>query len=300
MNDFPKLIVICGPTASGKSELAIKLAQKFNGEIISADARQIYQKMDIGTAKVMLDEQGYYQQIKHHLINILEPIKLFSVSEYKKLALIKINQILESGKTPFLVGGTGLYIKSITDNLEIPAVKPNEALRKKLEQKTTEDLFKMIEYIDPETAEFIDRKNKRRLIRALEVFLISGRKFSSLRNQGPPLFNSLLIAIDIKKEKLIKNISQRVELMIKQGLESEVRYLVDKYGWNLVLTQTIGYQEWKDYFENKITYDEVIKQITKNSLSYAKRQLTYFKAMKDIKWIKKEQEAYQLIKDFLK
>lgn len=300
MKNLPKIIVVCGPTASGKSEMAVNLAGKFNGEIISADSRQIYRKMDIGTGKVALDQNGFYKNIKHHLINILEPVSLFNVSEYKKAAIEKINDIIKRGKVPFLVGGTGLYIKAVIDNLDIPKIKPNESLRKKLEQKSEKELFEMIENIDSETAEFIDKKNKRRLMRALEVFLVSGRKFSSLRNQGSPLFDVLRIGIEISKENLLKKIEKRVALMIEQGLESEARQLVDKFGWTPVLSQTISYQEWQKYFNCKSPREEIIKEIIKNSRDYAKRQLTWFKADGSIKWISSENEAKNLVSDFLK
>lgn len=296
---LPKIIVICGPTASGKSELAVNLAKKFNGEIVSADSRQIYRGMNIGTAKVPLDAKGFYKDIKHHLIDILDPVDLFSVVEYKKLAIETINKIIKLGKVPFLVGGAGLYIKAVTDNLEIPAVKPNQAIRKKLENKSESELFKMIENIDPETAQFIDKKNKRRLVRALEVFLVSGRKFSSLRNQGSPLFESLKIAPEIPKPALLKNIKKRVQMMIEQGLELEVKNLLEKFGWTPVLSQTISYQEWLFYFEKKLSLEETIEQIIKNTRHYAKRQLTWFKADPKIHWIKSESTGADLIQKFI-
>ncbi len=298
--NLPKLIVICGPTASGKSEIAVNLAQEFNGEIISADSRQIYQKMNIGTSKVPLNEKGFYKNIKHHLIDILEPMSLFNVSEYKKVALEKINEILKCGKVPFLVGGTGLYIKAVVYNLNIPEIKPNDTLRKKLAQKSTDELFKMIADTDPEAAEFIDKNNKLRLIRALEVFLVSGRKFSNLKNQGDSLFNTLQLGIKLEKEVLFKRIEERINTMIEKGLESEVRQLIDKFNWSPVLSQTIGYQEWQAYFEGKISIKEVIAQIIKNSRNYAKRQLTWFKADPNIKWISSYDEAKNLVSDFLK
>ncbi len=298
--NLPKLIVICGPTASGKSEIAVNLAQEFNGEIISADSRQIYQKMNIGTSKVPLDEKSFYKNIKHHLIDIMEPVSLFNVSEYKKIALEKINEVLKCDKVPFLVGGTGLYIKAVVYNLNIPEIKPNENLRKKLAQKSTNELFKMIADTDPETAEFIDKNNKLRLIRALEVFLVSGRKFSNLKNQGDSLFNTLQLGIKLEKEVLFKRIEERINTMIERGLESEVRQLIDKFNWSPVLSQTIGYQEWQAYFEGKISIKEVIAQIIKNSRNYAKRQLTWFKADPNIKWISSYEEAKNLVSNFLK
>lgn len=301
-NRKPKLIVILGQTASGKSSLAIKLANKFDGEIVSADSRQIYRGMDIGTAKP-LNQEG----VPHHLIDIVNPEEEFTLAEYKKFAVGKINEILERGKIPFLVGGTGLYIKVVVDNFGIPKVAPNKVLRKKLEKKSTQELFEDLKRFDPKTAESIDSKNKRRLIRALEVKIFSGISFVSAKKIADPYFHTLQIGIKISREKLYKNIDQRVEEAIEQRLESEVKNiyaglsqkLPDEKIWSLPSLSSLFYQEFKEYFENRIGVGEVIKLIKLHHRQYARRQMTWFKRDKRIHWIEKPETAEKLISEFL-
>lgn len=314
-----KLIVILGPTASGKTRLAIKLAQKFNGEIISADSRQVYQEMLIATASPYQEFQNsktkiqkkklrvkeikkpvLIKKIPHYLLHIIPPDQEFNVALYKKLVLEIIKDIQERGKLPFLVGGTGLYISAIVDNLKFPKVPANKHLRKELEKKTAKELFQIYKKLDPEGAKFIERENKRRLIRAIEVSKLTGKPFSQLREKGKPLFRVLQIGLTIPREKLKKRISQRVEKMIKKGLEQEVQYLVKRYSWDLPSLQTIGYQEWKDYFEGKASLDEVKQRIIHHTWQYARRQMTWFKRDKRIRWISTTEEAKNLIKKFLK
>lgn len=271
-----KLLVILGPTASGKSSIAEKLARKFNGELINADSRQVYKGMDIGTNKSQA-----------HLINIVEPSQEFSLANYKKLALACIQDIHKKNKLPILIGGTGLYIQAIIDNLEIPKIKPNKILRAKLENKSCEDLFNMLKKLDLQASEAIDSKNKRRLIRAIEVCL-SGQKFSQ-KLKGKKLFNSLQIGISVPREKLIKKINARVDNMIEQGLEQEVKSL----GKNI--PETIGYQEF--YQEKNLS--KIINLIKLHTRQYAKRQLTWFKRDKRIKWVENYEEARKLVKKFL-
>lgn len=298
----PKLIVILGQTASGKSGLAIKLAKKFDGEIVSADSRQIYRRMDIGTAKP-LNQEG----IPHHLIDIVNPDEEFTLSEYKKFAVGKINEILERKKTPFLVGGAGLYIKAVIDNFGIPKVASNKILRKKLEKQSTQKLFEDLKRFDPQTAESIDSKNKRRLIRAFEVKIFSGISFVSAKKIAEPYFNTLQIGIKISREKLYKNIDRRVEDAIEQGLESEVENIYadlsrkspDEKIWSLPSMSSLFYQEFKEYFENKIGIGEVVKLIKLHHRQYARRQMTWFKRDRRIHWIEKLETAEKLISEFL-
>jgi len=299
----PKLIIITGPTASGKSELGIKLAKKFNGEIVSADSRQIYWGMDIGTGKTQNQES-----IPHHGIDIADPAEEFTVAQYQKFAVEKIQEIHTRGKTPFLVGGTGLYIQSIVDNLEIPKVPPSKALREKLEKKSEKELWEDLQRMDPKTAETLDSKNKQRLIRALEVKLLSGISFVSAKKIKEPYFDNLQIAIKIPREKLYKNIDRRVEQMIEQGLEEEVKSLSEELSqkipeekiWSLSSLSGIGYFEFKKYFENKIDLEEVVRLIKLHSRQYARRQMTWFKRDKRIHWIEGFQTAEKLISEFLK
>jgi len=290
-----KLIVILGPTASGKTELAIKLAKEFHGEIISADSRQIYKEMDIGTAKPTEKER---KEVPHHLINLISPNKEFNVALYKELTIKKIKEVIKKGKIPFLVGGTGLYISAICDNLDFPGVPPNKELREELEKKDKEELFKIYKKLDPEGAKYIDKDNKRRLIRAIEVSKITKKPFWKQRKKRKPLFDILEIGIKRDKEELEKRIKERVKKMIKIGLEKEAKNLFQKYG-NIPSLETIGYQEWKGFFEGKINREKVIEEIILHTKQYAKRQMTWFKKDIRIYWIKDTKEAKKLIKNFL-
>lgn len=289
-----KLIVILGPTASGKTELAIKLAKKFNGEIVSADSRQIYKEMNIGTAKPTKKER---KEVVHHLIDIIRPNEDFSVALYKKLASEKIKEVQKRKKLPFLVGGTGLYISAIVDNLDFPRVPPNKELRKKLEKKSLDELLKIYKKLDPEGAKYIDKNNKRRLIRAIEACKATGKSFWKMRKKKKPLFD--ILEIGIKRDNLEKKLERRTKEMIKKGLEKEAKRLFKKYG-DIPSLETIGYQEWKEYFQGKIKKEEVIQKIILHTRQYAKRQMTWFKKDKRIHWIKNIKEAEKLVKEFLK
>jgi len=325
-----KLIIILGPTASGKTEMAIKLAKKFGGEIVSADSRQIYKGMDIATDKpsrtqnLKLKTQNHNSKLKtkknkesfivknipHYLIDIINPDEDFSLAKYKKLAVEIIKDIQKRKKIPFLVGGTGLYISSIVNNLEIPKVKPDKAIRKKLEAKSAEDLFKKLKKLDSKAAENINESNKRKLIRALEVCLITKKTFSSQQSRGEPLFDFLQIGVKIPREKLYKKINQRVDQMIKMGLEKEVKNLMDK-GYNLDLPSMsgLGYKQIGKYLKNKsstfekaldkISFQEAVESIKTETRHYAKRQMTWFKRDKKIKWVGDYKKAKKLVEEFL-
>jgi len=271
-----KLVVILGPTASGKTKLADNLSQEFNGEIINADSRQIYIGMDIGTNKSPA-----------HLVDIIYPGQIFTVAQYKKLATKIIKEVQSRGKLPFLVGGTGLYIQAVVNNLQIPKVKPNKLLRQKLEKQSLKQLFYILKRLDPQTAETIDSKNQRRLVRALEVCL-SGQKFSE-KIKSKPLFDVLQIGISIDRVKLNKRINKRVDEMLQEGLEDEVKTLGNN------MPETIGYQEFK---QGK-SIAKIADLIKLHTRQYAKRQMTWFKRDRRIKWIRNYGEARNLIKSFL-
>jgi len=307
LKKLPKIIVILGPTASGKTDLAIKLAKKFNGEIISADSRQVYKEMNIGTAKPSKKE---LEAVPHHLIDIINPNQEFNVAVYKNLALKAIKETKKRGKIPFLVGGTGLYIKTITNNISFPRVPAKKEMRKNLEKKSEEELLKIYKKLDPEGAKLIDSKNKRRLIRAIEVSKITGKPFWEQRKQGPTIFDILILGIKLPKKELEKRIKKRVEKMLRTGLEKEAKKLIKKYGWKTSAIQTIGYQEWRDYFKNKISKKEVKEKIKLHTIQFTKRQMTWFSAQggsavggkkeKKIQWVNKYRKAEKLIKQFLK
>jgi len=299
MSTLPKLIVILGPTASGKTDLSLKLAKKFKGEIVNADSRQIYKGMDIGTGKVA-DKKG----VKHYLLDVIDPDEEFTLADYKKQAVVAIRDILKRGKVPFLVGGTGLYIQSVVDNLNIPAVPPNKKLREQFEKETKKPgalakWYKKLLKLDPGAAKVVDAKNPRRIIRALEVCLATGKQFSKLREKGEPLFNVLQIGINLPRQKLYEKIDQRVEQMIKDGLVSETKKLFKKYNPELPSMNGIGYKEMGEPLNGKYDLAEAAQKIKYRTHAYARRQMTWFRRDKRIKWIKNYKEAEKKIGKWL-
>ena len=310
-----KLIVILGQTASGKTALSIKLAKKFNGEIISADSRQVYKGMDIGSGKITPDTKNSpnfstgqakkkyiftHQGIPHYCIDVASPKNKFSVAQYQKIALEATDKIQKKEKTPFLVGGTGFYIQVVVDGISIPKVKPDWKLRKNLEKQSAEELFEKLEKIDPRRAKNIDRHNKRRLIRALEI----AEKIGTV----PPLslpcprFDVLLLGIKKSQEELKKLISKRLIKRLKGGeMINEVRKLRKSgLSWKRLEEFGLEYRYIAQYLQKKIRYQEMIEKIQRESEKFAKRQITWFKKDKRIKWISKTEEARDLIKEFLK
>ncbi len=291
-----KLIIILGPTASGKSDLAVKLSKEFNGEIVSADSRQIYKEMNIGTAKVTEKEMN---GIPHHLISIINPDQEFTMAQYKKLALKTIKDIQKRNKLPFLVGGTCLYIQAIADNLQIPEVKPDKKLRIKLEKQTNQKLYNQLRKLDPQSLKIIDINNKRRMIRALEVCLTTKKPFSQQRKKGKLLFNILQIGIKPSKETLEEKINQRADQMIQAGLIEEVKNLIKKYSHKPYSMSGIGYQEIIQYLQEKITLNQAKELIKIHTRQYARYQISWFKRDKRIKWIKNYSKAKKLISNFV-
>jgi len=283
-----KLIVILGPTASGKSNLAVKLAKQFKGEIVSADSRQIYQEMDIGTAKITKKEMA---NVPHHLIDIIKPNQEFSLAQFQKKAVKIIKDIQKRDKLPFLVGGTGLYIQSIVDNLQIPETKPNKKLRNKLENKTNQELYNQLKKLDPEALKIIDFNNKRRLIRALEVCLKTKKTFSSQRQKDKPLFDILQIGLNPGINTIDKRINQRTKQMLKAGLIEEVKKLIKKYGPKPYSMSGIGYKE--------ALSDNAKELIKIHTRQYSRRQMSWFRRDQRIHWIKTYHEAKKLIKNFI-
>jgi tRNA dimethylallyltransferase len=327
-NKLKPLVVILGPTAVGKTDLAIKLAKKFNGEIISADSRTIYKGMDIGTAKpknLKPCKKNRWcvlvENIPHYFIDVVEPDEIFTVAQFKKQALKIIKKIYKKNKIPFLVGGTGLYISALVENYKIPKVPPDFKLRKKFEEEAKKYgpiyLYKKLLKIDPEAKKFVDKNNLRRIIRALEVSIKLKKPFSQVRKRGKPLFRTLKIGLILPKNLLYQRISERTEKMIKEGLVEEVKKIyqklykkfkkkykkgVEKKIWQLPSMTGISYKEIGLYLQNKITLNEAIELIKKNNQNYAKRQLTWFKKDKEIIWISPNdvKKIENLIKNFLK
>jgi tRNA dimethylallyltransferase len=237
--------------------------------------------------------------IPHYLIDIVKPDQEFTLAQYKKLAVKIIKDVQKRGKLPFLVGGTGLYIQAVVDNLEIPQVKPNKKLRNKLEKLTNQELLNQLKKLDPLSAVSIDPNNKRRLIRALEVCLIAKKPFSQQRKKGQPLFDVLQIGLNLNKKILEQRINQRTDQMLKAGLIDEVKKLLKKYRSDLPSMSGIGYQEIIQYLQGKITLDQAKELIKQHTRQYARRQMTWFKRDKRINWIENYSQAGKLIKDFL-
>ena len=289
----PKVIAIVGPTGSGKTEWARKLAVKFNGRVISADSRQIYRGLDIGTGKD--------KSFKQDLIDIIEPVKKFTVYDYQKLANNLINQYFKMKALPILCGGTGLYLYAVLYGYVFPGIKEeSEKLRKKLEKLSENELFERLKGLDPQAAQKIDPKNKRRIIRALEVIILSGSQFSIQQKKLKPKFETLIIGIKTDRETLYSKIDARIDQMIKEGLVEEVRGLLQKYRADLPAFNAIGYKEIIDYLKDRQSLKEAIDKIKTNTHDYVRRQETWFHKNRDIKWVSRYENAEKLVKRFLK
>ena len=292
-----KLIVVLGPTASGKSDLAVKLAKKFNGEIISADSRQVYKGMDIGTGKITKKEM---QGIPHHLLDVVSPKSKFTVAQYRKLTLKAIDKIFKKRKIPILCGGTGFYIQAVIDGIVIPEVKPDWKLRKKLELMTTKALFSKLKKLDQKRAKNIDKKNRRRLIRALEIVMKTKKPVPPLKKQPLP-YSILMLGIKKEKNELRESIRKRLLKRLKQGMLEEVKKL-HKSGvsWKRLEELGLEYRYVALYLQNKLTYSQMIEKLQKEIEHFSSRQMTWFNKDKRIRWIKKQPEAEKLVKGFLK
>jgi len=297
-----KLLVILGPTASGKSDLAIKIAKLFNGEVVSADSRQVYIGMDIGSAKVIRDndKKGYFSDgINHHLLDVSNPKEYFTVSQYKELADKAIEGIQKQNKLPILCGGTGLYISSVIEGWQFPNVLPNENLRKDLESKTTKQLFDELSLLDQERAKKIDAKNRRRLIRAIEIAKNKG-KVPKLSKNAPD-WNIFIIGIKKEVPELKQLILERIDQRIDLGMIREVETLKES-GVSSKRLEGFGLEyKWINrYLENKVTIDEMKQKIFMDTCHFIKRQMTWFKKMKNIWWIDDEKQAFAALDRWLK
>lgn len=271
-----------GPTASGKSHLAIQIAKEINGEIISADSRQIYKGFDIATAKPTFAETG---EIKHHLVDFVEPEIDYSVANFYDDAKVAISEILQKNKTPIVVGGTGLYFRILLEDFDLPRVKPNYELRQELEGKSSEELHKTLEKIDSVTASKIHFNNKVKIIRAIEVAYSAKKPMSEAAGKKEPEFEVVWIGLNYKdRTKLYEKINLRVDEMVESGLVVETQQLLKKHGRLNNFVNTIGYQETLEYIDGKISLDEAISNIKQNTRRYAKRQITWFKRNHLINW----------------
>lgn len=289
----PKVVVIVGPTASGKTVLSIELAKKIDGEIISSDSMQIYKDMDIGTAKVTKEEA---QGIKHYLVDFVSPDCRYTVSDFKKDCEKAIKEILSKGKVPIVVGGTGLYVNSLIYGIEYQDMKFDEEYRNELMKRAEnpEELVKLWDEankIDPESMKIISKNDKKRIIRVLEIYKATGKTKTEqeiLSRQKGVEYDFHVFGITMDREKLYERINLRVDMMIQSGLEEEVRNLLSKYKEFPTSMQGLGYKEVKEYFDGILTREEMIEKIKQESRRYAKRQLTWFRRNKEIIWLNKD------------
>lgn len=290
-----KGLVIAGPTGVGKTDLSIKMAKLLKADIISADSAQVYKGMDIGTAKITTEEM---QGIKHYMLDIVEPVKKYNVGDFQK----DVDNILKEKETKkkniILTGGTGLYISSITDGLSsLPAGDP--VLREELMKKDREELYNELAAVDPQAALDIHKNNRRRVERALEVFKLTGEKFSVLakKNIKGNNYSFLKVALERNRDVLYERINMRVDIMLEKGLSEEVRKLYEKYGDNLRKINIIGYTQLIDYFNNNCTFEEAVENIKRDSRRYAKRQFTWFKNDSSYTWYNLDEMSEEEIID---
>ncbi len=284
-----QVIVIVGPTASGKTKLSIELAKRLDGEIISADSMQVYKYMDIGTAKPKSDEM---QGIKHYLVDEILPSQEFNVVRFKELAEKYLEEIIEKDKQPVIAGGTGLYISSLVNNINFSETECDWELRKQLsseaEQKGPGYIYEKLKQVDPAAAEAIHPNNIKRVIRALEVFLQTQKPISYHNEKSreiPPKYKYIMLGLNMERDKLYDRINKRVDMMLENGLVNEVRRLVDLgFSDSITSMQAIGYKEILYYLRNEITLEEATELIKRESRRYAKRQLTWFRRINEIKW----------------
>jgi len=290
-----KIIVIVGPTAVGKTKLSIETAKRFNGEIISGDSMQVYKGMDIGTAKITAEEM---EGIPHHLLDIKEPHEAFSVAEFQKLVREKITEITNRHAIPIIVGGTGLYVQAVLYDYQFSDSESDHPPIDKYDKNPLE-LHKKLESIDPESAKKIHPNNVRRVIRALEIFEQTGKTMTQLQSEQKKsvLYNTALIGLTMEREKLYERINKRVDIMIEEGLLKEVQHFYKNgISRESQSVKAIGYKEIYDYLDGKVSWEEAIIELKKNSRNYAKRQFTWFRNKMDVTWFDMTEEREHLKK----
>ena len=284
-----KVIVICGPTASGKTGLSIELAKKVNGEIVSADSMQIYKEMDIGTAKPTKEEQ---QGIKHYLIDFVSPEERYSVADYKKEAKKAIEEIIQKGKIPIVVGGTGLYVDSLIYGIEYADIEFDKNYREKLEKRVQkeglEKLYEEAKKIDPIAIEKISQNDEKRILRILEIYKATGKNKTEQEEESrknPPKYDYQVYALKWEREALYERINKRVDIMIKQGLIEEVKKILQTHKVFPTAMQGLGYKEVVEYIAGDLTKQEMIEKLKRDTRRYSKRQMTWFRKNKQTIWL---------------
>lgn len=301
------IIVLSGQTASGKTAMSFELAKKFNGEIVAVDSMTVYKGMDIGTDKPTLNQKQITKSndgtfeingITHYLLDIVEPSQEMNAAIIKEHIQKAVKQIHAKGKIPLLVGGSALYLDTYLYDYQIPEVRPDAALRKELEQKSCEELFAELVELDPDCEWTIDRNNKRRIIRALEVVKKTGKPFCDQKSKNSLPKNILYLAIQKDRETLYKKINNRVDEMLSEGFLEEVRELYKKYDHNTAM-QAAGYKQLSDYMDGKLNLEQAVEKTKQVHRNFAKRQMTWFSKNKDIEWVENLAQAEAKIKDFL-
>jgi tRNA dimethylallyltransferase len=303
MDMLPKIVIVVGPTASGKTACGVEIAKKFNGEVIAVDSRTIYRGMDIGTAKPpakKIDNNCFdVDGVVHWGFDLVNPDEKYTVTIFQDYAQKKIEEITKHGKLPILVGGTMLWMDAIVDNLSFPDVPPNLKLRTDLDARDVGDLAQEYLKLDPDGDSLVDIKNKRRLIRAIEVCKETGKPFSELRRKGPKLYEALWIGMSVDRETLCRRINARVGEMVSNGLVNEAKILYQKYGSEASSMSGIGYRELCEYFGGGVTLDEALENIKTNTRRFARRQMTWWKRREEISWVENCANALDLVGKFL-
>lgn len=277
------LIVICGPTATGKSSLALALAEKLAVPILSADSRQVYQGFDIGTAKPSLADQA---RVPHYLIDICSPRQTLTVAEYQQQAQGLISQCHAQGQIPLLVGGTGLYIRAIVEGLQMPRVAPQLELRSQLQAQGQSQIYQWLQQVDPTAATAIHAHDQTRTLRALEVYYTTGIPLSQQQSRHPPSYPILFLGLDHPQPEAYRaKLRQRITTMLQQGWLAEVEQLITRYGPDLPLLETLGYREMKQHLRGEQSLDQAIEQTLLRTRQFAKRQRSWFRAIPEIHWL---------------
>ncbi len=293
---LPRVLCIVGPTASGKTALGIHLAKRYKGEVVNADARQVYRGFDIGTGKPQHLKKGLVEGVRHHLFDAFSPEHVLNVTDWRRRALRALSDIRGRDHVPILVGGTGMYIQALVDNYHIPAVPPHPEFRRAMEGKSLQDLVALFTRVDPEAALVVDIKNRRRVLRALEVATFTGKSFAQQRLKGRPLVDPYLIAIAYDRPVLYARIHAAVDQMIARGWVEEVRALLAAgVAPSAPAMSSIGYREMIDVVRGRRTLEQARIAIKQATRRYAKRQLTWFKRDPRVHWVKNEKEAIRLV-----
>lgn len=300
---LPSLIVIVGPTGIGKTGLAVRLAESLGGEIVSADSRQVYRLMDIGTAKPTPQEQA---RVPHHLVDFLDPDQVLTLAEYQALSYRAIRDLVSAGKLPLLVGGTGQYVRAVVEGWGIPRISPRPALRADLESFAQvygpTALHARLAAVDPEAAQAIDRRNIRRVVRALEVYLVSGQPISVLQKRTPPPYRILQVGLTCPREQLYSRIDTRIDRMMQEGLLEEVKRLVASgYGWDLPSMSSLGYIQFAGFLDGTETLTDAVASIKRETRRFIRHQYNWFRLSDPaISWFDPVETTFETILDHIR